>query len=90
MWAELPRRQTVPGDQGQQNCVILPLPLHSLLKIVSSSGFVTDEGWIVLSRVDARMPRSRQTSVGRVKSISLQFRVPQSSWLQEQNEQINK
>lgn len=53
MWAEPPRRQIVPGDQGPQNCVDLLLPLHSPLKIVSSSGFITNEGWIVLSRVDA-------------------------------------
>lgn len=79
VWAELPGDTLHLGIKGHKTLSIFQ-SLSVLLKIVSSSGFVTNEGWIVLSRVDAWMSRSRQTSVGRIKSISFQFWISQSSW----------
>lgn len=79
VWAELPGDTLYLGIKGQFASVFHSLSV--LLKIVSSSGFITNEGWIVLSRIDAWMSRSRQTSVGRIKSIPFQFRISQSSWL---------
>jgi hypothetical protein len=45
-------------------------------KVVSSPALITDERWIVLSRENARMPWSRQSSVRWVESISFKFRIP--------------
>lgn len=51
-------------------------PLSSHLKVVSSPALITDERWVILSWENARMPWSRQSSVGRVESISFKFRIP--------------
>lgn len=52
VWAELPGDILYLGIKGHKTVSIFQ-SLSVLLKIVSSSGFVTNEGWIVLSRVDA-------------------------------------
>lgn len=53
-------------------------PPPSLLdsEIVSPPALVTDEGWVILSRENARVPRPRQSSVGWVQSVAFKFRVP--------------
>lgn len=61
-----------PGNLAQSNG-----PLYFLdSKVVSSPAFITNERWVILSRENARMPWSGQSSVGRVESIPFKFRIP--------------
>lgn len=61
----------------------------SLLKVVSSSAVITDEGRVVLPGIDAGVSGTWQASIGRVDSISFQFRVPHISWLKNRKEGKN-